>query len=52
MSMNRFTLLAIVTILLGCSTGQPYLPSQQPPPGEDYQFAWAEREAPAILTPG
>ena len=48
MSMNRFTLLALVTILLGCSTGDPYMPSQQPRAGVgadyDFDFSWTERE--------
>ena len=44
MSMNRFTLIALVTILLGCSTGNPYVPSQVPRAGEAYEFSWDERE--------
>ncbi|MFP4374042.1 MAG: transglycosylase SLT domain-containing protein [Spirochaetaceae bacterium] len=48
MSKNRFTFLALITILLGCSTGEPYVPSLQPRAGvgEDYDFdfSWTERE--------
>jgi hypothetical protein len=44
MSTNRFTLITLVTILLGCSTGDPYIPSQMPRAGEPYEFSWSERE--------
>ena len=45
MSMDRFTLIALVTILLSCSTGDPYVPSERPLPGADYEFAWNERDS-------
>jgi hypothetical protein len=42
--MDRFTLIALVTILLSCSTGDPYVPSQRPVQGSDYDFAWEQRD--------
>ncbi|MFP3959887.1 MAG: lytic transglycosylase domain-containing protein [Spirochaetaceae bacterium] len=45
MSTNRFTLIALVTILLGCSTGDPYVPSEDAYAGESpYRFEWEEAE--------
>ncbi|MGM0675108.1 MAG: lytic transglycosylase domain-containing protein [Spirochaetota bacterium] len=43
MSMNRFTLLALVTILLGCSSGNPYVPSEPQPQESSYEFSWDSR---------
>lgn len=44
MSMNRFTLLALVTILLGCSSGNPYVPSQfTAQESGGYEFNWDSR---------
>lgn len=40
MSMNRFTLLVLITILLGCSSGNPYVPSQTRAPQSNYEFGW------------
>jgi hypothetical protein len=45
MSTDRFTLIALVTILLGCSTGDPYVPSERPQPTTDREFTWNDPAA-------